>query len=76
MARFKLNSRGMDRLLKSPEVRADLTRRAQRVQAAAGAGAHIEQVTHDRAVVRVVGSLRDEADNGTLTRALRAAGGE
>jgi hypothetical protein len=91
MARnVKLNSRGMAQLLKSSGVRAELTRRAAPVLAAAKAdphddtgdyesGLHIEQVETDRAVVRVVsddwkGHIL-EARYGILARALDAAGG-
>ena len=79
-----LNHKCMAELLKDAGVRADLTRRAERVKVEAQAGApqhdmEIEQVTHDRAVVRVVNTspdaVRYEADHGTLARALRAAGG-
>jgi hypothetical protein len=89
MARkVKLNHRGMADLLKSPQVRAELTRRAQPVLAAAKAdphddtgayeaGLHIEQATTDRAVVRVVsGDWKGhilEAKYGILSRALDQA---
>lgn len=87
----KLNHRGMAELLKSDEVRAALTQRAERVLAKAKAdphddtgayerGLHIEQHTTDRAVVRVVsGDWKGhilEAKYGILSRALDAAGGE
>ncbi len=86
--RIKINHRGMAELLNSPEVRADLTARAQRVLAAAKAdphddtgayeaGLHIEQATTDRAVVRVVsGDWKGhilEARYGILSRALDEA---
>ena len=79
----------MKALLTSGEVRAELTKRANRVLAAAQAdphddtgayesGLHIEQATTDRAVVRVVsGDFKGhilEADYGILARALDAAG--
>lgn len=85
--RVKLNSGGMEALLKSAEVRADLTERAEKVLAAAQAdphddtgayeaGLHIEQDTTDRAVVRVVsGDFKGhilEANYGILARALDA----
>lgn len=67
--RVKLSSSGMDALLKSDEVRSELTERAQRVLAAAQAdasnyrvtgdyynGLTIRQDTTDRAAVRVVGT--------------------
>lgn len=69
-ARVKLNSAGIQALLESGEVRADLTDRAARVLSAAQSSApydptrtsgehyrdslHIVQDTTDRAVVRVV----------------------
>lgn len=86
----KLNHAGMAALLKSGEVRAFVTTRAERVLAAAKAsapvdtgayrdGLHLEEATTDRAVARVVGGsdhdLIVEADHGTLARALDAAGG-
>lgn len=86
----RLNSAGMAALLKSSEVRAELTTRAERVLAAAKAdphdetgayenGLHIEQATTDRAAVRVVsGDFKGhilEANYGILGRALDAAGG-
>lgn len=89
-ARVKLNSPGVEALLKSAEVRAMLTPRAERVLAAAKADPHddtgayedglrIEQDTTDRAVVRVVSGDRKghilEARYGILARSLDAAGG-
>lgn len=88
--RVKLNSPGMAALLKSGEVRAFVTERAERVLAAAKADPHddtgayeaglrIEQATTDRAVVRVVsGDFKGhilEAKYGILSRSLDAAGG-
>lgn len=88
--RVKLNSPGMAALLKSGEVRAFVTERAEGVLAAAKAdthddtgayenGLHIEQATTDRAVVRVVsGDFKGhilEANYGILARSLDAAGG-
>lgn len=88
--RVVLNHGGMADLLKDEGVRAELTRRAERVLEAAKAdphddtgayeaGLHIEQATTDRAAVRVVSGDRKghilEAEFGILTRALDAAGG-
>lgn len=88
--RVELLSPGMSALLKSSEVRRELTKRAERVLSAAQAdphddsgayedGLHIEQDTTDRAVVRVVsGDWKGhimEANFGVLSRALDAAGG-
>ena len=87
---WKLKSGGMAALLKSGEVRAFTTARAERVLAAANAAApvasgkyrdslHIEQVTTDRAVTRVVGGTEYdwvvEARTGNLARSIDAAGG-
>lgn len=84
----KMNRKGMGALLKSADVRRELTERAERVLAAAKsnapvgptgdykAGLHIEQHTTDRAVVRVAGSTNYdwfvEANTGNLARALDA----
>ena len=88
--KIKLNSRGMADLLKGADVRAELTKRAERVLSAAQAdphddsgdyeaGLHIQQATTDRAVVRVVsGDWKGhilEAKCGVLARALDSAGG-
>lgn len=86
--KVKLNHSGMAELLKSSEIRDELTERAERVLSAAqdsapvdtGAyrdGLHLEQDTTDRAVVRVVsGDFKGhiiEANLGILSRALDAA---
>jgi hypothetical protein len=85
----KLNHRGMQQLLTSSGVRAELTGRAERVLATAKADPHddtgayeqglvIEQDTTDRAVVRVVSTDFKghilEANYGILARALGSAG--
>lgn len=89
--RIEVNKAGIRELLNSSELRADLTRRMQRVEAEAKATApvesgehrdsiHIEQDTTDRAVVRVVAdaphSFWVAVKTGHLARALDAAGGE
>ena len=90
-ARFKLNTGApFEQILKSDEVRAFITERAERVLAAAQSSApvasgtyraslHIEQDTTDRAVARVVAdvpyAMVVEADTGNLARAIDAAGG-
>lgn len=87
--RVKINHRGMEELLKSPGVRARLTKAAEPVLAAAKAdphddtgdyeaGLHIEQHTSpSRATVRVVsGDWKGhilEARYGILKRALDSA---
>jgi hypothetical protein len=85
--KVKLNHGGMGALLKSSEVRGELTSRAERVLSAAKAsaprdtgayadGLHIVQDTTDRAVVRVAGSTDHdwivEHQTGNLARALDA----
>jgi hypothetical protein len=80
----KLDSQGMQAMLKEQFVRDELTRRAERVLASAQSGLpeftyQIEQVTTDRAVVRVGsdddGVLFAEAATGNLLRALDSGGG-
>jgi hypothetical protein len=85
---YKQSSRGMKDILNSGAVRDMLTAKAESVLGAAKATApiasgayleslHIEQVTTDRAVVRVVADVpyatAVEADEGTLARALDSA---
>ena len=87
---IQVNNRGARELLRSPDVRAALMPRAERVLAAAQADPHddtfayqnglrIVQDTTDRAVVRVVATDAKghilEAKYGILGRALDAAGG-
>lgn len=88
--RLKLNHRGMGELLRSPGMRAILNPYAQKVLAAAKAdphddthayenSLHIESVTTDRAVERVVASDPKagllEANYGILANALGGASG-
>jgi len=89
--RVEINYDGIRELLNSDDVRADLTRRMERVESAAVSSApigssgahrdsiHLEQATTDRAVVRVVAdsdhSLGVEARTGHMARSLDAAGG-
>lgn len=83
-----LNTAGVKALLNSPEIRGELQRRAEAVEAEAKESAplesgehrdsiHIEHATTDRAVVRVVAdsdhSLWVEARTGHLARSLKAA---
>lgn len=87
---IKINGRGVKELLNSPEVRDDLLERGLNVESAARESApydtgeyadsiHVEQVTTDRAVVRVVADAPHawvvEANTGNLAKALDAAGG-
>lgn len=87
-SRLKLNHSQMRAMLQSDAVRAELTRRAERVLASAQAdphddtyeyeqSLHIQQDTTDRAVVRVVSSDPKggivEANFGVLAKALDAA---
>lgn len=82
--RVKVDVPGIGALLNSPELRDDLTARAARVEAqVTGANlddrteVRVEQLTHDRAVVRVVcegpRALWQETQYGWLARALDAA---
>lgn len=86
--RVTLNHSGMGALLRSSEVRSELTSRAESVLSAAQSSApvasgeyrdslHIEQAETDRAVVRVVAGTDHawivEANDGVLARALDAA---
>ena len=88
--RVELNRAGIRKLLFDPGVRADLTRRMRRVEAAAKVTAPVEtgayrdsirteSASTDRAVERVVAdvdhALDVEAHTGNLARALNAAGG-
>lgn len=90
MARVVLNHSEIAKILKSDTVRAELTRRATRVLAAAQASAPVAsgaykaglaiiQATTDRAVVRVAGTAPHshlvESQSGNLARALGQAGG-
>ena len=84
VTKFVMNGRGMRELLNEDFVRAELTRRADRVLSAAEAGTsefsyHIEQARTDRAVTRVgsddPGVLFYESATGNLIRALDAGGG-
>jgi siroheme synthase len=88
--RVVFNTKAAEELLKSPEVRAMLRKRAEAVAARAREtapkasldyrnGIGVEDATTDRAVVRVVArdwkSLIIESKTGNLVRALGAEGG-
>ena len=89
--RIELNRAGIREILKSPEVAAELHRRAERVAAAARASAPVatgaylasievvDEVHKDRVVSRVYAraphSHLVEAQSGNLARSLDAAGG-
>jgi RNA-splicing ligase RtcB len=89
--RIELNRAGIRELLKSPEVAAELHRRAERVASAARASAPVatgaylasievvDEVHKDRVVSRVYAkapySMTVEANTGNLARALDAASG-
>lgn len=75
--RIKLNRAGVQQLLTSQEVTDDLTKRGERMAAAAGEG--VEATTtrnRDRTVVFVrtetFDAMRAEAEDRTLTRAIDA----
>lgn len=76
--RIELDSRGIEQLLRSPEVEADLRRRAQNIARAAGDGMHFAtaQGRKDRVSAQVwtgtVKARRAEAEDRALTRALDA----
>jgi len=89
--RIELNKSGIKALLKSPEVAAELHRRAERVAAAARASAPVDtgaylagievfdEVHKDRVVSRVYAKAPHshlvEANTGNLARSLDAARG-
>lgn len=75
--RIKLNREGVRELLRSPEVLADLTARAERIAARAGPGHVVESDVGDnraRAVVitSTVEAMVAEARDRNLTRAIDA----
>jgi hypothetical protein len=75
--RVKLNSRGMRALLRSPEMLADLERRAARIATAAGPGHEVEgSIGRNRARAAVITATAEariaEAKRRTLTRAIDA----
>jgi hypothetical protein len=73
----KLNFKGMGELLRSPAIATELRTRMRRVQAAVP-GSELDVVTSGRRARAKVsrGSDFDEANTGTLSRALDLAGGE
>ncbi len=86
MARITLNNRNVAALLKSPQVQAELRRRAERVRAAADAAANdpgghrvVTEVGHHRARAAVITdtpkSMWKEAVHHTLTSSLDAGRG-
>jgi hypothetical protein len=73
----KINRRAVAHLLKSPEVLADVRKRANRIAAAAGPGHEVDaRIGRTRARASVVTATtearRGEANRRTLTRALGA----
>ncbi len=75
---LKLNSRGMQEMLKSDGVLADVTARAERVATAAGPGMEASSMigkTRARAsvITATPDAMRNEADNKALTRAFGQA---
>ena len=73
----KLNFKGMGELLRSPAIASELRTRMRRVQAAVP-GSELDVVTSGRRARAKVsrGSDFDEANTGTLSRALDLAGGQ
>jgi hypothetical protein len=75
--RIELNKDGVAKLLKSPEVQADLKRRGEAIAAAAGDGFEAESAvgaTRARVVVRTAtpAAMEREAIDRTLIRSLDA----
>jgi hypothetical protein len=75
--RIVLNRKGVREILRSPEVEADLERRARHIAAAAGPGHEVDVTVggnRARASVRTdtFEAMRDEATDRNLTRALDA----
>ena len=73
--RIVLNRKGMRQLLRSPEVLADLKRRAEAIAAAAGSGMEVSaMVGRNRARASVItathSARRAEATSRALTRAI------
>jgi hypothetical protein len=80
MADIRVNRQAIAALLKSPEVRRELRRRAERIAAAAGDGFEVrESEPRSRARVAVVAvtnhAKRGEAKDGRLSRAIGAGRG-
>lgn len=90
VSKFTLDYEGVGEVLRSPEMQREMASRAERVLAAAKAGApvatgeyqaglHMEQVVTDRAVARVAGGTDHdfivEANTGNLARSLDQARG-
>lgn len=78
--RIKLNRQGIREILRSDGVKADLSKRAQRVRNAAGPG-HAVDVTTGRNRVRAsvrtdtIDAMLAQAETKNLTRAMQAARG-
>ena len=75
--RIVLNRKGMRQLLRSPEVLADLKRRAEAIAAAAGSGMEVSaMVGRNRARASVITATSEarnaEATSRALTRAIDA----
>jgi hypothetical protein len=73
----KLNFKGMGELLRSPAIASELRTRMRRVQSAVP-GSELDVVTSGRRARAKVsrGSDFDEANTGTLSRALDLSGGQ
>lgn len=79
-AKVKLNSKGVQELLKSPGMQRMVSARAQRIAAAAGPGHAVEpDNSGDRAraavVTRSYAAKKAEAKDRNLTRAIQAGRG-
>ena len=77
--RFELNRSGIAELLKSAEMQAVITAKANAVAAAAGPGHDVKNTTTNRARATVgtntLEAMEAEATDHTLTRAINAARG-
>ncbi|WP_280410691.1 hypothetical protein [Nocardia asiatica] len=72
--RIRLNTRNIEKLLKSAEFAAMTNDAARRVAANAGPDAEVQEYTTDRRAAAVVVPAEQQARDGVLTRAAAAAG--
>jgi hypothetical protein len=72
--RIRLNTRNIEKLLKSAEFASMTNDAARRVAANAGPDAEVQEYTTDRRAAAVVVPAEQQARDGVLTRAAAAAG--
>ncbi len=72
--RIRLNSRNIEKLLKSSEFAAMTNQAARRIAEAAGPDAEVQPYTTDRKAAAVVVPAEQQARDGVLTRAAASAG--